>query len=159
MQPSPIAETSSPLFPSSRFFMLKISQESGIQETNFLLLNFYFLLRPCSLRFQRILVDREPIFHIGFKQSLVSFVHFLNCDYFDVRVDVVIGGNGVDDEIETAVVLFHLIGVARNDSFVGAEPERVFLLVRRRGEYDDMCSERVSKFYRHVAESAETNHA
>src|SRR6266853_2171352 len=89
MQPSPIAETSSPLFPSSRFFMLKISQESGIQETNFLLLNFYFLLRPCSLRFQRSHVDREPILHIGFKQSLVSFVHFLNWDHFDIGGDVV----------------------------------------------------------------------
>src|SRR5437667_12866187 len=89
MQPSPIAETSKPLFPSSRFCIFRIYKESGIQETNFLLLNFYFLLRPCSLRFQRSHVDREPILHIGFKQSLVSFVHFLNWDYFDVRGDVV----------------------------------------------------------------------
>src|SRR5712691_11229829 len=74
-------------------------------------------------------------------------------------VDVVIGGNGIDDKIETAGVLFHLIGVARNDSFVGADAERVFLLVRRRGEDNDVRSERVSKFYRHVAKPAKTNHA
>jgi hypothetical protein len=47
----------------------------------------------------------------------------------DIRVNVVIGGDGVEDEIEAASVLLHLVGVAGNDDFVGAEPERIFLLV------------------------------
>src|SRR5205823_10419162 len=37
--------------------------------------------------------------------------------------------------------------------------ERVFLLVRRGSEDDDVRSERMSKFYSHVAQSAETDHA
>src|SRR6266542_330869 len=41
----------------------------------------------------------------------------------DVRVDVVIGGHGVEDEIEAAGVLPHLVGVARDDDLVGAEAE------------------------------------
>ena len=48
----------------------------------------------------------------------------------DVGVDVVIGGDGVEDEVEAAGVLPHLVGVARDDDFVRAEAERVFLLAR-----------------------------
>src|SRR6476661_6645638 len=33
----------------------------------------------------------------------------------DIRVDVVIGGNGVEDEVEAAGVLFHLVGIAGDD--------------------------------------------
>mgnify|MGYP003693809803 CR=1 FL=1 len=47
----------------------------------------------------------------------------------DIGVDVVIGGDGVEDEIEAASVLLHLVGVAGDDDFVGAKAERVFLLV------------------------------
>src|SRR5438094_2783096 len=55
-------------------------------------------------------------------------------------------------------MLIHLVGVAGDDNFVGAEAERVFLLVRRGSKDDDVRSKRMSKFYRHVAESAETDH-
>ena len=48
----------------------------------------------------------------------------------DVGVDVVIGGDGVEDEVEAAGVLLHLVGVAGDDDFVGTEAERVFLLAR-----------------------------
>src|SRR5207248_3664096 len=56
-------------------------------------------------------------------------------------------------------MLIHLVRVARDNDFVGAEAERVFLLVRRGSKDDDVRSERMSKFYSHVAESAETDHA
>ena len=46
----------------------------------------------------------------------------------DVGIDVVIGGNSVEDEIETAGVLLHLVCVTGDDDFVGTEAERVFLL-------------------------------
>jgi len=38
--------------------------------------------------------------------------------------------DGIKDEIETAGVLLHFVGVTRNDNFVGAKPERVVLLAR-----------------------------
>ncbi len=62
-----------------------------------------------------------------------------------IGVDVVIGGNGVDDEIEAAGVLFHLVGIAGDDSFISAEAERVLLLVRRGGKHHDVGSERVAE--------------
>jgi hypothetical protein len=39
----------------------------------------------------------------------------------DVGVDVVIGGNGVEDEVETGGMLLHRVGIAGNDHFVRAE--------------------------------------
>ena len=77
----------------------------------------------------------------------------------DIGVDVVIGGDGVEDEVEAAGVLLHLVGIARDDDFVGAEAERVFLLAGRSGEDDDVGSERVGKLHAHVAQSAETDDA
>ena len=38
----------------------------------------------------------------------------------EVGVDAVIGSDGVEDEVETAGVLLHLVGVARDDHLVGA---------------------------------------
>src|SRR4029077_18889310 len=74
-------------------------------------------------------------------------------------IEVVIGGNGVDDEVETAGVLFHFVSIARNDDFIGTEPERVVLLVRRRGEDNDVSSERTTKHHGHVTKSPESDHA
>src|SRR5205809_6922913 len=56
-------------------------------------------------------------------------------------------------------MLFHLVGIAGDHHFIGAKAKRVVFLVRRGGEDNDVGSERVSKFYRHVTEPAETNHA
>ena len=47
----------------------------------------------------------------------------------------------------------------RDDDFVGAEPQRVVLLVGRSGEDHDVRAERVGKLHAHVAQSAETDHA
>src|SRR5437667_7682660 len=56
-------------------------------------------------------------------------------------------------------MLFHLVRIAGDNDFVGAEAQCVLLLVRRGGENNDVGSKRVSKFYRHVTEPAETNDA
>ena len=77
----------------------------------------------------------------------------------DVGVDVVLGGDAVEDEVEAAGVLLHLVGVARDDDLVGAEPERVLLLARRRGEDDDVGAERVGELHAHVAQPAEADDA
>jgi hypothetical protein len=39
----------------------------------------------------------------------------------DVGVDVVDGGDGVEDEVEAAGVLPHLVGVAGDHDFVGTQ--------------------------------------
>ena len=40
-----------------------------------------------------------------------------------------LGGDCVEDEVEAACVLFHLVGIAGDDNFIGAEPERILLLL------------------------------
>ena len=83
----------------------------------------------------------------------------VDAEQIDVGVDVVIGGDGIEDEVEAAGVLLHLVGVAGDDDFVGAEAQRVLLLVRRRGEHDDVRSERVGELHAHVAKPAEPDDA
>ena len=75
------------------------------------------------------------------------------------RVDVVVGGDSVEDEVEAARVLGHFVGVAGDDDFVGAEAEGVFFLVGRGGEEDGVGAEGVGELDAHVAESAETDDA
>ena len=77
----------------------------------------------------------------------------------EIGVDVVVGGDGVEDEVEAAGVLLHLVGVAGDDDFVGAEAERVLLLAGRGGEDDDVGSERMGELHAHVAQPAEADHA
>ena len=75
----------------------------------------------------------------------------------DVGVDVVLGRDGVENEIKTAGVFLHFVGVARDDDLIGTESERVFLLARRSREDSDVSSEGMSKFHAHVAQAAETD--
>ncbi len=77
----------------------------------------------------------------------------------EVRVEVVLGGDGVEDEIEAAGVLPHLVGVAGDDDLVGSEPERVVLLLGRGREHDHVSAERPAELHTHVAEAAEADHA
>ena len=77
----------------------------------------------------------------------------------DVGVDVVLGGDAVEDEVEAAGVLLHLVGVARDDDLVRAEPQRVLLLARRSGEDDGVRAERVGELHAHVAQPAEADDA
>jgi len=46
----------------------------------------------------------------------------------DVSVDVVIGGDSVENEIEAASVLLHLICIFRDNDLVCSEAECVFLV-------------------------------
>ena len=56
-------------------------------------------------------------------------------------------------------MLLHLVRIARDYDFVGPEPEGVFLLVGRRGEDDNVGSERMCKLHGHVTQPAETDDA
>ncbi len=75
----------------------------------------------------------------------------------EIGIDVVVGGDGIEDEVEAAGMLCHLIRVAGEDNFVGAKAQSVFLLVGRSGEEDDMSSESVGELDAHVAQPAETD--
>ena len=68
-------------------------------------------------------------------------------------------GDRVDNEIKTAGVLLHLILIAGENCFVGAEAERVVLFVRRRGEYNNVSSERMSKLHGHMTQTAKPDYA
>jgi hypothetical protein len=57
----------------------------------------------------------------------------------------------VDDQIEAAGVGRHLLGVARDDHLVGAQPFRFLDLARRRREGDDMRTKRMGKLDPHMA--------
>ena len=46
----------------------------------------------------------------------------------EIGVDVVIGGDGIEDEIEAAGVLLHLFRVPGDNDFVSAQAHRVLLL-------------------------------
>ena len=69
----------------------------------------------------------------------------------DIGIDVVISRNGVENEIETAGMLFDRLGIFRDDHFVGAEPKCIFLLAGRSGEDHGLSSERMRELYPHVA--------
>ena len=47
----------------------------------------------------------------------------------EISVDVMIGGNGVEDEIEALIVLLHFVGIARDDDRVGAETKRILFFL------------------------------
>ena len=77
----------------------------------------------------------------------------------DVGIDVVVSGDRVEDEVESAGVLLQLIRIARDDDIVRSEAACIFLLVERSREDYNVGSERMSNFHAHVAQSAETDHA
>ena len=83
----------------------------------------------------------------------------IEAEQVEIGVDVVLGGDGVEDEIETASMLLHFIGVAGDDHFVSTEAERVFCFVGRGGEDDDVGTERTGELHAHVSQSAKTDHA
>ena len=77
----------------------------------------------------------------------------------EVGVEVVLGGDAVEDEIEAARVLQHFVGVFGDDDFVGAETLGVGGFVGRSGEEDDVRAEGMGELDAHVAESAEADDA
>ena len=72
----------------------------------------------------------------------------------EIGVDVMVGGDGIEDEVEAAGVLGHLVGVFGDDDFVGSEAEGIVFFVGRGGEEDGVGSEGVGEFDAHMAESA-----
>ena len=70
-----------------------------------------------------------------------------------------ISGDSVQNEVEAASVLLHLVRIAGDDDLVCSEAERVFLLVGRRREDDDVGSQRMGKLHAHVTQPAKTDHA
>src|SRR4029453_6306752 len=78
----------------------------------------------------------------------------IDAEQIEICIDVVIGGYGVEDEIETPGMFLHFIRVAGDHSFVRAEAEGVLLFVRRGGENNDVRIERMSELPPHMSESA-----
>ncbi len=49
-------------------------------------------------------------------------------EHLEIGVDVMFGGNGIEDEIEAGRMLLHLVRVLRDNDFLRAELERVLSL-------------------------------
>ena len=77
----------------------------------------------------------------------------------EVRVQVVICGDRVEDEVEAADVLRHLGLVSGDDDFIRAKAKSVGGLARRRGEEHGACAERMGKLHAHVAQPTQTDDA
>ncbi len=70
-----------------------------------------------------------------------------------------VGGDGVEDEVEAASVLRHFVGVGGDHHFVRAQPEGVLLLARRSGENHHVSAESASELHGHVSEPAQSHDA
>src|ERR1035441_6523871 len=77
----------------------------------------------------------------------------------DVSVYVVVGRDSVENEVEAASVLLHLVRMLRNDDLVRAEAESVILLIWRSREDYNVRSERMGNLSAHMTEPTETDHA
>src|SRR3569832_261235 len=81
------------------------------------------------------------------------------CQQLEIRTNVMLSRDGVENEIETAGVLLHLVRIARDDNFISTETLCVLFLVRRSGEHDDVRAECVRNLYAHVAQPTDTNNS
>ncbi len=68
----------------------------------------------------------------------------------EVGVEVVVGGDRVEDHVEAAGVAGHGVGVLRDDHFVGAQPPPVCDLAFRCGEKYGVRTHRVRELHAHV---------
>ena len=80
-------------------------------------------------------------------------------EQLEIRIDVVIGGDAVEDELEGPGALFHLFLVSGKNYLVSPQSQRVLTLVLGRGENHDMCAHRLCEFHAHVTESAQADDA
>src|SRR5216684_1682901 len=76
-----------------------------------------------------------------------------------VSVEVVLGGNGVQNEVEAASVLLHLRRVGGNNHFVDTQTLGVGGLFRRCAEQHHMRAESLGKLHAHVSEAAQAHNA
>src|ERR1700733_8507801 len=72
-------------------------------------------------------------------------------------VDVVIGRNAIEDEVETARVLRHLVGIARNHDFIRAEPQCIVLFIRRGCEENHMRAKCMRELQSHMTQPAQSD--
>ena len=77
----------------------------------------------------------------------------------EIRVQVVVRGDGIQDEVEAAQMLLHFCFVFGDDDFIGAQSARILRFVGRSGEEDGVRAKRVGELQAHVAQSTETNNA
>src|SRR5260370_5221428 len=68
-----------------------------------------------------------------------------------------VGGNCIQDEVETGRVLLHLLRVGGNDDFVNTKTPRVANLFRRCAEQHYTRAESLGKFNAHMPEAAESH--
>ena len=68
-------------------------------------------------------------------------------------------GHGVQNEMKTVEMFFHLVGVLGIDHFIRAEPQGVFDLVWRRGKDDDVRAKSLRQFHAHVTKPAQPDDA
>src|ERR1700676_3210139 len=64
-----------------------------------------------------------------------------------------VGGDGIENEVEAANMFLHLGFVLRDDDFISAEANSVGSFVRGCGEEDDVGTERFGEFHAHVTET------
>ena len=78
--------------------------------------------------------------------------------HIDVGVDVVMSGDGIQDEVERSGLRPHLFGVAGNDHLVGPQTERILFLAWRGGKDHDVGAEGAGKLDPHVTQSPEADY-
>lgn len=76
-----------------------------------------------------------------------------------IRRDVVIGGDAIENEVERTGMLGHSRRVVRNYHFIGTQSLGVFDFRGGCGENDGMGAEGVGKFHSHVAEATKADDA
>ncbi len=75
------------------------------------------------------------------------------------RIQVVAGGNGVEDEIETVRMRLHLRVVARDHHLVGPQRQCVLALALGRGEGHHVRAHGMGELDAHVAKPADADDA
>lgn len=81
-------------------------------------------------------------------------VHAVKAQGVEVRVQIVLHRNGVEQEIEVTGRGFHLLGVGRHDHMIGALTPTFFGLARRAGEQRHFSAHGLGELDAHVAEAA-----
>ena len=77
----------------------------------------------------------------------------------EIRVDIVLRGHCVENEMKTFEMLVHLFGIIGIDDLIRAQPEGILDFVRRVGEDHDMRTHCLGEFHAHVSKSAESHDA
>ncbi len=81
-------------------------------------------------RLRRLNTRPKPATARGFGGAPTSVILPSRRSELDVCVNVVFGRDGVEDEVEAAGVLLHLLGISGNDHVVRSQAESIFFLVR-----------------------------